>query len=172
MLPSKEVDAAWRKIAHPTWITISEADARSLGKDPKILVGPPEEWEMGSDRDIAMLDLNHQLHCLNQLRQLAFHPDTSTGPREDFKREHWMHCVHILYQNIMCVGSTEVITYNWRETQKFPVPDFDVPKVCRNSEVLLDFQERERVLHMNAMREKMRRPENEVVLPLPPRLRA
>jgi len=83
-----------------------------------------------------------------------------------------MHCVHILYQNVMCTGSTEIITYNWRETQRFPVPDFDVHKMCRNTEVLLGFQKREKIGGMDGLREEMVKPEDAVTLPLPPRLKA
>jgi hypothetical protein len=174
-LPSKEVDEAWHKIGKPTWITISAPEAVSLSKDPSQLVRAPADWGHGPDRYIAMLDLNHQLHCIDQLRRAAFrdeYPVDLNSSRGPFTKEHWMHCVHILYQNVMCAGSTEVITYNWRETQHFPVPDFDVGKVCRNSEALLDFQEKERIVDMDRLRDEMERPEDAVVLPLPPRLKA
>jgi hypothetical protein len=116
-LPSKDTDSAWHPIAKPTWITITSSEARSLGKDPSLLVLAPESWGYGPDKFIAMLDLNHQLHCINTLRKAAFHEDYPlSSARIDFQKEHWMHCVHILYQNVMCTGSTEVITYNWRET--------------------------------------------------------
>lgn len=82
------------------------------------------------------------------------------------------HCVHILYQNVMCTGSTELITYNWRETQRFPVPDFDVEKKCKNSEALLDYQEKNKVSNTNKLRDKMVKPEDAITLPLPPHLKA
>ncbi|TVY80561.1 hypothetical protein LSUE1_G005404 [Lachnellula suecica] len=172
-LPSPEVDTAWYPISKPTWITITEPEARSLDKDPSLLVKAPEDWGHGKNKYIAMLDLNHQLHCLNQLRRLAFrdeYPIATT--RMDFHKEHWMHCVHILYQNIMCTGSTEIITYNWRETQRFPVPDFDVPKKCRNTNALLKFQERGIIVGMDELREEMEKPGDAVTLPLPPRLKS
>ena len=83
-----------------------------------------------------------------------------------------MHCVHILYQNVMCTGSTEIITYNWLETQRFPVPDFDVENKCKNTEALLEFQEREKIVGMDELREEMKKPEDAVTLQLPPRLKA
>ena len=172
-LPSKAAEAAWHPIAKPTWITITEHEARSLGKDPSVLVKAPEQWGYGNDKYIAMMDLNHQLHCVDQLRRAAFrdeYPLPST--RQDFQKEHWMHCVHILYQNIMCTGSTEIITYNWLETQRFPVPDFDVQKKCKNTEALLEFQEREKIVGMDELREEMEKPEDAFTLPLPPRLKA
>jgi hypothetical protein len=173
-LPSPDVDAAWRAIAKPTWITIDTTEAISLGRDPSVLIRAPSDWGHGPDRYIAMLDLNHQLHCVDQLRRAAFrdeYPVDVNGPRGAFMKEHWMHCVHILYQNVMCTGSTEAITYNWRDTQHFPVPDFDVQKVCRNSEALLEFQEREKIVDMDVKRDGMVRPDDAVVLPLPPKLK-
>lgn len=174
-LPSPEVDEAWHDVGTPTWITITEDEAHLLGKDTSVLVRAPEEWGHGSDRYIAMLDLNHQLHCIDQLRRAAFrsdYPIDLEGPRGDYHKEHWMHCVHILKQNVMCTGSTEVITYNWVETQRFPMPDFSVEKMCRNSQLLLDLQEREKITNLNKKREAMVRPEDAIVLPLPPRLKA
>lgn len=64
------------------------------------------------------------------------------------------------------------MTYNWRETQHFPVPDFDVGKICRNSEALLEFQDREKIVDMDRKRDEMVRPGGAVVLPLPPKLKA
>ena len=171
-LPSPEVDAAWHKIATPTWLTITESEVRSLNRDPTQLVRAPEDWGYGPDRYIAMMDLNHQLHCVNQLRKAAFRDEYPIDSRPDFQREHWMHCVHILYQNVLCTGSTELITYNWRQTQQYPVPDFDVGKMCRNTDALLAYQEREMVPQLNKKRDEMIKPDDAVTLPLPPRLKA
>ncbi|RDW88163.1 hypothetical protein BP6252_00195 [Coleophoma cylindrospora] len=173
-LPSKFADDAWHATAEPTWITITDAEARSLGKNPADLVRAPEEWGHGSNKYIAMMDLNHQLHCVNQLRKAAFREEypVAHGDRWDFQKEHWMHCVHILYQNVMCTGSTEIITYNWRETQRFPVPDFDTTKMCKNTRTLLDFQDREMVHDLNAKRDKMIRPTDAAIFPLPSHLKA
>lgn len=175
-LPSKDADVKWHEIGNPTWITISSSEAVSLGKDPEVLVRAPEDWGYGEDRYIAMLDLNHQLHCIDQLRRAAFRDEypVTKDERWDFQKEHWMHCVHILKQNVICTGSTEVITYNWRETQRFPVPDFDVDKRCKNTDTILGWQERNKVTELNRRRDEMadHRPDDAVVLPLPPRLKA
>jgi hypothetical protein len=44
--------------------------------------------------------------------------------------------------------------------------------MCRNTEVLLEFQDRERIVGMDGLREGMEKPEGAVTLPLPPRLKA
>lgn len=174
-LPSPEADEAWHKIGHPTWITITEPEALLLGKDPSNLVRVPSNWGLGPGKFVAMLDLSHQLHCIDQLRRAAFrdeYPVDLEGPRGFLQKEHWMHCVHILKQNVMCAGSTEVITYNWMDTQRFPVPDFDVRKVCRSSEQLLGFQGREMIVDAQRLRDEIVRPEGAREVPVPRRLKA
>lgn len=174
-MPSPEVDEAWTRIGKPTWITISEDEVRSLGRDPSLLVKAPENWGKGSNRYVAMLDIGHQVHCLNVLRQMAYqdyYPLDIPEDRISIATQHWMHCVHILYQNIMCTASTEIITFNWMETQHFPNENFTLNKVCKNGEVLFDYQEREKIEDTDAMRAAMVQPDDAYVAPLPPRLRA
>lgn len=72
----------------------------------------------------------------------------------------------------MCTGTTELITYNWVETQTAPVPDFSLDKMCKNSDAILDFQAREQLSDANYFRDRMVKPEDAVTLPLPPHLKA
>ncbi|KUJ21074.1 uncharacterized protein LY89DRAFT_715356 [Mollisia scopiformis] len=69
-------------------------------------------------------------------------------------------------------NSTELIMYNWRETQHFPVPDFDIEKNCKNSDALLDYQETHKVSSTYGLRDKMVKPDDPITLPLPPHLKA
>lgn len=174
LLPSAEADQAWNAVSEGQWISMSHEEVTKLGKDPSVLVHAPEEWGLGSDRFIGMMDLTHQLHCINQLRKAAFpeHYKHEMNRKPEFYAQHTMHCVYMLYQNAMCAGSTEVITYNWLEGQRFPDPDFSINKVCRNGETLLQFQREHMVENLIEARKAMKRPDDAVVLPLPPKLKA
>jgi hypothetical protein len=47
----------------------------------------------------------------------------------------------MLMQNIMCTGNTDVLTFNWMETQKWPFPDFFVNHQCRDFDAIVRWQE-------------------------------
>jgi hypothetical protein len=100
-LPGEEADKAWHAIGEPEWIIINENDARQLGKDPSTLVRAPEDWGYGNDAFIAMMDLNHQLHCINQVRQAAFPEHYPNTRSKEFKEQHIMHCIYMMYQKSM-----------------------------------------------------------------------
>lgn len=145
---------------------INAEEVSKLGKNVSEVVRAPKEWGYGNDAYIATLDLNHQVHCLNLLRMAAF-PD-HYAPRESprFRAEHIMHCTSMLLQNIMCTGTVDVITFNWKETQRNPVPDFNIKKGCRNIQPVLNWQAENKLPDKYEKRYKMERQEDETVLPL------
>jgi hypothetical protein len=51
-------------------------------------------------------------------------------------------------------------------------PGFRCRKKCKNTEALLEFQGREKIVGMDALREEMEKPKDAVTLPLPRRLKA
>lgn len=169
-LPNNKSDAAWDHLAEGEWFMINAEEVSKLGKNVSEVVRAPEEWGYGNDAYIATLDLNHQVHCLNLLRMAAF-PD-HYAPRESprFRAEHIMHCTSMLLQNIMCTGTVDLITFNWRETQRNPVPDFNIKKGCRKIQSVLDWQTENRLPDKYEKRYKMERQEDETELPLSPKL--
>ncbi|KAF2100441.1 hypothetical protein NA57DRAFT_54530 [Rhizodiscina lignyota] len=174
LLPGEKADSAWKAVSEIQYITVSHSEVIKLGRDPAALVRAPEEWGFGSDRYIAMMDLTHQLHCINYLRRAAF-PDyykRDMYRKPEFYEQHTMHCVYMLYQNAMCAAGTEVITYNWLEGQQFPVPDFSINKMCRSGDALLEYERENMVEDLIERRSKMTRPEDAVVLPVPKKLKA
>lgn len=50
------------------------------------------------------------------------------------------HCVEILEENLVCNANLDVVTFNWKETQDRPFPDFSANKKCTNAEILVDWQ--------------------------------
>jgi hypothetical protein len=81
------------------------------------------------------------------------------GRSKEYQEQHIMHCVHMLAENAMCAGDAGIITFNWVENQRFPVPDFSIRKQCRDWRKLVEWQERNKVEDMQKKRSEMRRPE-------------
>ncbi|GJN82341.1 hypothetical protein PLIIFM63780_005881 [Purpureocillium lilacinum] len=114
--PGPEVDAAWARIANSEMIAISTEDVIAIGKDPTTTVRAPEEWNLGPDAHLGVLDVFHQIHCLNALRRGIYYEHyfaPSMGDKKgDLFYNHMGHCMSILLQNIMCAASLDVITHN------------------------------------------------------------
>lgn len=46
---------------------------------------------------------------------------------------------------MLCHADADVITYNWRDTQPHPFPDFSINRKCRNINDLIAFRDERRV---------------------------
>ncbi|KAK0646371.1 hypothetical protein B0T16DRAFT_160119 [Cercophora newfieldiana] len=145
-----EVDKAWDYIANDIGdIMITEEERMQLGLSPDSLkIQHPKTGEWGYR---AGVEVFHQLHCLNLLRQALYKDEyyskkeiggdvgDADGP-EDLNG-HLDHCIEALRQNLMCHGDVSVFTF-----RKFPEfydqgiedewPDFEVNHMCRNFEML------------------------------------
>jgi hypothetical protein len=92
------------------------------------------------------LEMTHQLHCLNFLRQglyfnYQYYKDTHhmswNDTNEESVRAHLSHCVDSLRQHIMCGADTRVHPYLKSTDGQFG--DFGLPRKCRNWESARDF---------------------------------
>lgn len=169
--PSTKVDAAWDRIATPGVLVITPEEVRNLGKEPNSVAKAPESWGHGSNGHLAHLDGVHLLHCLNSMRKSLYynfhhyHPDGIT--KAYFV--HLSHCQEALAQHLMCKPSVELITYTWVKDRVPTFPDFDITRKCWNFELLLDWQERNRVKdeHTEKWREELQPGPDVVRLPFP-----
>jgi hypothetical protein len=147
--PSPEVDHAWMRISRNMIFGITERDVLRLHKDPEDAVKFNPEWEVvgGEDLYLGVLDVFHQVHCLNMLRQnLITNYDYYWGDIYGFKppvfREtHLWHCTSILLQAIMCHSDIGVVTHIWSEDRSVPTPDFGINRKCRDFEALLKWRD-------------------------------
>lgn len=141
-LPSKETDEAWAKLYYPHTFVLTREEVVKLGKDPNTAARfPDEQWGLGDEAYMGQLDVVHQIHCLNNLRQRAFAPyfGEPLKPRPETSWVHLAHCTSILLQNLMCNANTDIITMKWIEEQDRPMPDFAVKHKCRDLRPVLDW---------------------------------
>lgn len=149
--PTEDVDRAWQELEWIRTFPITANDVRGIGKDPELAVKFPPEYGFGDDAYVAQLDIFHQLHCLNLLRHIAwgeFDRDgvTAKRPYSDLHWIHVAHCTEVIRENLVCGANLDVITFNWKETQDLPFADFSVNKKCSNTEVLMEWQEKNTIV--------------------------
>ncbi|KAJ2894416.1 hypothetical protein MKZ38_007556 [Zalerion maritima] len=164
--PSPEVDAAWSRISGAQAVTITEAEARRLGLDPRTLWPMPESILPPSSRQpspslspsrekhyMAMPDVFHQTHCLNQMRR-SFFPEyygdlraKYSSPSHEFPFEdHFLHCQYLLLNVLTCHADLEMVTFNKVKGTEGPFPNFAVDRKCKNFHDVLDWKERNQVV--------------------------
>lgn len=99
-----------------------------MGKDPSTVAKLEDEiWGLGDDAYASALDVYHQLHCVNMMRQIAYggyyNQTIMDADGASVREVHLNHCVDILIQAIQCSGNVNLITLHWTDTQKLPYPD-------------------------------------------------
>jgi hypothetical protein len=159
--PSPEVDAEWKRISGTTGINLTNSEASRLGRLSPTLARFPDEWGYteADGNVIAQVDVFHQIHCLNYLRQ-EVHFDYYYANRSMtlMRKVHVHHCIYMLLQNLMCTVDLNVITYNWIGKQHLPFQDFGLQKKCRDFEAILAWQREYEI--DGKLYSTIRRPEN------------
>ncbi|CAG7562013.1 unnamed protein product [Fusarium equiseti] len=131
-----EVDKAWEHITYDVgdqMITRDELD--NLGLDPSSLtIKDPKTGKKGYRVGMQVF---HQLHCLNLLRQSTYREYYShTGGDIDVDHEdlrgHLDHCIEFLRTNLMCQSDTGVFAFKYYDGFEGHWPDFSTPHTCRN----------------------------------------
>lgn len=133
--PNLAADAIWHEWELARLLPITKADILRLGKDPSTAYKLDDAiWGLGDDAYGAQLDVFHQLHCLNSLRQIAYgtyYNRSMANPVESGIQEtHINHCVDILMQALQCSANVNLVTMHWVETQPYPFPDFSINRQC------------------------------------------
>ncbi|EPE07010.1 hypothetical protein F503_03437 [Ophiostoma piceae UAMH 11346] len=150
--PGSEVDKAWERVAKTMMFGLTREDVVQLGKDPDTAVKFSKSWNItspdGEELYLGVLDVFHQVHCLNMLRKsLITNYDYYYGEVLGFRAElfhetHLKHCTSILLQSIMCHGDVGVYTHVWREGNPVPWPDFGINRQCRDYNALMEFRDK------------------------------
>jgi len=132
---SDDVDRAWGELYNHTILKIPKSEAALLPNKTYPIKDEPGYY-------IIELDVFHQLHFLNKIRQ-ALHKEHYV---DDFGEEHTSHCIDSIRQYIMCNVDISVIVWQWNAQQSFVIPRFTQPHMCQNFDKLLGWA-RERRMH-------------------------
>ncbi|KAJ9485798.1 hypothetical protein VN97_g7570 [Penicillium thymicola] len=121
--PSDELDARWKDLFRVDGVDLHGTEADTIRG---------QTFEKPGGWSIVGVDVFHQLHCLNMLRQ---------GLRRDYYTEHdeepaytihMNHCLDYLRQAVMCNVDMTPLPVHWDEKEDRPLPDFEVEHTCRN----------------------------------------
>ena len=82
-----EAEAIWETFEQISPFFITRDDVIALGKDLETVARyPDEDFGLGEEAYIAALDIQHKIHCLNELRKTAF-SDYGKTTQDDAKRK-------------------------------------------------------------------------------------
>ncbi|KAH8660330.1 hypothetical protein BX600DRAFT_513944 [Xylariales sp. PMI_506] len=144
-MPNPEADAIWNEWEFTRVFPIHADEVLRLGKDLETAVLLEDKYYgLGDNVYAATLDIYHQLHCLNQLRWIAYgsyYNRSMLDPHEEgFREVHINHCVDMLAQTIQCTGNLNLITMHWTETKSFPFPDMSINHKCVDFDALTEWR--------------------------------
>ncbi|KAF4998940.1 hypothetical protein FDECE_11654 [Fusarium decemcellulare] len=138
-----DVDKAWNHITYDVgdqMITRKELDR--LGLDPSSLtIKNPKTGQEGYRAGIQVF---HQLHCLNLLRQDSYrdyysHTGGDIQVEPEDLRGHLDHCIEIIRTSLMCQSDIGVFTFKYYEGFEGHWPDFSTLHTCRNFDTIRDW---------------------------------
>ncbi|KAF2186000.1 hypothetical protein K469DRAFT_726441 [Zopfia rhizophila CBS 207.26] len=124
--PSDEVDAAWDALYNFNMQVIPASSAKKLQNETSAIPGD-------EDHHIVMLDVFHQLHCLNMIRK-ALAPDYYHGWKINY--EHSIHCIDSLRQSLMCSVDITPIPFMWHEELGMLQHEGRILHTCRDFELV------------------------------------
>lgn len=111
-MPNPADEAVWDDWEQTIVVPVTASGIRELGKDLSTAAKLEDDvWGLGDDAYAAVLDVFHQIHCLNQLRKFAYadyyHMKIANADPEALTTHevHTNHCVDILLQAIQCSGN-------------------------------------------------------------------
>ena len=132
-MPNPEADSVWEDYELVRPVRLTKSQVIQMGKDPAgVSKYDDEDWGFGDDAYVGDLDVFHQLHCLNTLRQYVYADyynitALNAGDENSLMAVHVNHCVDILLQEIQCSGNVGFITSGWIDNQRYPQPDMLAP---------------------------------------------
>ncbi|KAI0313696.1 hypothetical protein OF83DRAFT_1140195 [Amylostereum chailletii] len=137
--PSPEVDKAWEDLWHTAPVKIPRAEAARLPNLTWPILGDEENY-------LTALDMFHQLHCLDMLRQGI---DLPSYPSFDVPMNHLRHCVGALRQSIMCFGDISPISWQWNPKRGEAEQRDDIVHSCRDYDRIREWADDHRFKDFN-----------------------
>ncbi|KAF5313157.1 hypothetical protein D9619_003702 [Psilocybe cf. subviscida] len=132
--PSDHLDQMWEDLYDFGVHKLTKEEASILPNKTSAIPGDVD----GSY--ISEIEVFHQLHCLNMIRQALYpehYPDMALGqPKAD---EHIGHCIDSIRQSLMCHADTSTIVWQWDEKQQKTTFRGNVAHTCRDFEAIQDW---------------------------------
>ncbi|ELR05751.1 hypothetical protein VC83_07982 [Pseudogymnoascus destructans] len=127
--PNPAQTAAWLTYHNLTEIAVGIEDLNAIGKSSVKLTDGPNRY-------LAMLDVFHQLHCLDKIRIYIHRDYYDLREAPAMQLIHVGHCLDSLRQIIMCHADTELLTFEYVSEKRYPNPrpnpNFLVERKCKN----------------------------------------
>ncbi|KAL1591915.1 hypothetical protein SLS60_011507 [Paraconiothyrium brasiliense] len=157
--PPEEVDEAWTNvgIGMPGLRLSGEEIEQSLGK--QLVDGTESQHPVpdGKGGYIAMLEVFHMLHCLDELRKALFYnwdyysaDYLAHNATSSIIQNHHDHCVDALRMSLMCSADVTPVTFiddSAVPQRRNSLPDFSTKHTCRNFEEIVNWSwENERAI--------------------------
>ncbi|KAF8157320.1 hypothetical protein K438DRAFT_1732313 [Mycena galopus ATCC 62051] len=121
LAPSGEVDAAWQELYAYAASRVPKSEAVKMTNSTW-----PVLHEEGNY--VIALEVFHQLHCLDMLRQ-NLHPGHNYTVRS---KVHLRHCIGAIRQALMCSADISPIVWQWSAKYKQAEQRDDILHTCRD----------------------------------------
>lgn len=116
-----------------TAITVEEYSRVSPSKQTAHLYGGEEGYGV-------LLEVFHQLHCLDAIRQEFYAGPIETVVTKGFAEGGYAdHCFSYLVQTILCHGDVGFMTVRWHERMQAFHANFNIQKKCRNVDAIREW---------------------------------
>jgi hypothetical protein len=119
--PRKELDDAWEDLLKNINIKLTTSDLQKINR---------KSTRLSDGTYLGQLTVYHQLHCLKSLRQ-AFHPDYYHINMRHMD-DHIDHCLDNLRRLAMCKADISILTFDWVDNNRKPLPNFEIEQECYN----------------------------------------
>ncbi|KAJ7153294.1 hypothetical protein C8R46DRAFT_912510 [Mycena filopes] len=119
--PSPAVDDAWRELYAFSETSVSRSEAAQMGNKTWPILGAPDHY-------LVALDVFHQLHCLDMVRQ-RLHPGHNYTR---LPMGHLRHCIGAIRQALMCAADITPVVWQWSDELKIADQRDDILHVCRD----------------------------------------
>ncbi|KAE8139252.1 hypothetical protein BDV38DRAFT_281417 [Aspergillus pseudotamarii] len=143
--PSNLTEASWKALWETPAIGVPRDKLELLNKSGpgSLFPAPPASDDSAGDTFAALVEVFHQLHCINTLR-LEVHknsyydhfgqwPDGSGPGNEAVKKTHIDHCIELLRITLMCTSDvTPLMFIDDPHAFQGRTPDFNTMHMCRN----------------------------------------
>lgn len=176
-MPNQAADLTWQEWEEARIIPVTKADILRLGKNPNTAFKLENSvWGLGDDAYAANLDIYHQLHCLNTIREIAYgnyyNASMGNAHSEEIYEVHLNHCVDILVQALQCSGNVNLVTLHWQETQPDPMPDFSINRQCVAFDRLTEWRKEHSVDRQIYLNKEVKMPKDHAMEPASPKMMA